>query len=48
LDDLAAYNAKMLENMAELFEAQVESKAAGARKMTHHPMHDSLRAPQYL
>ena len=32
-DDLAAYNAKMLENMSEFFQAQVESKSAGAKKI---------------
>eukprot|EP01046_Picozoa_sp_COSAG06_P009652 COSAG06_NODE_507_length_14929_cov_109.047067_1_plen_82_part_00 len=28
-DDLSKYNAYMLENMAEFFQAQVESKSAG-------------------
>ena len=28
-DDLSAYNAQMLENMAKFFQAQVESKSAG-------------------
>eukprot|EP01046_Picozoa_sp_COSAG06_P032579 COSAG06_NODE_3268_length_5589_cov_69.631857_3_plen_88_part_00 len=32
-DDLAAYNAKMLENMSDFFQAQVESKSLDARKM---------------
>ena len=32
-DDLAAYNARMLENMAEFFQVQVESKSAGATKV---------------
>jgi hypothetical protein len=31
-DDIAAYNARMLWNMSEFFQAQVESKSAGAKK----------------
>jgi hypothetical protein len=32
-DDIGAYNAKMLVNMSDFFQKQVESKSAGAKKM---------------